>query len=165
MDDNDQELPRGQVGEIVARAPYVMCGYHQLPDTTAQTLRSGWLHTGDLGRMDEDGYVYLLDRKNDMIISGGMNVYSSEVEATLLQYPGVSQVAVVGVPHPDWGEAVVAYVMGENGPVDQDALRAHCAVALSKYKRPKAFRDVTAMPLTVYGKIDKKALRAEWPGV
>jgi fatty-acyl-CoA synthase/long-chain acyl-CoA synthetase len=148
----------------VARTPYTMSGYHDLPDATAKSLREGWLHTGDIGYLDEQGYLYLLDRKNDMIISGGMNVYSSEVEAVLRRYPGVAQAAVVGVPHPDWGEAVVAYVVPEeDGALEEQRLAQHCRSALSAYKRPKAIRVLDALPLTAVGKIDKKALRVDDP--
>src|SRR5699024_2445340 len=107
QDTDGNQVPPGQPGEIVARGPYVMAGYHNLPDKTAETLRGGWLHTGDLGQIDADGYVCLLDRKNDMIITGGMNVYSTEVENVIAEFADVGQVAVVGITHPDWGEAVV----------------------------------------------------------
>lgn len=155
----------GEVGEVTARTPYTMAGYHQLPEATARTLRNGWLHTGDIGYLDEQGYLFLLDRKNDMIISGGMNVYSSEVESALRRCTEVSQAAVVGVPHPDWGEAVVAFVVAEKGQsLDEDLLAKHCRATLSAYKRPKAFRQLESLPLTVYGKVDKKTLRASWEG-
>ncbi|WP_462187598.1 MULTISPECIES: class I adenylate-forming enzyme family protein [unclassified Frankia] len=165
VDEAGRELPRGQVGEIVAATPYTMVGYRGRPEQTAKALRDGWLHTGDIGRMDAEGYVYLLDRKNDMIITGGMNVYSTEVENAAAACPGVGQVAVVGVPHPDWGEAVVAFVVPDDtGAFDEAKLLAHCRVELARYKQPKAVRVVEALPTTVYGKLDKKALRAGWPG-
>ena len=138
-----------------------MTEYHRLPDKSAETVRDGWLYTGDLGRVDEDGYLYLVDRKNDMIITGGMNVYSSEVENIISQIDGVDQVAVVGVPDPDWGEAVVAFVVeSDAGSVDLDAVLAHCRAQLSRYKIPKKVSVVAALPLTTIGKLDKKALRA-----
>lgn len=165
LDDDDNELPPGQPGEIATRGPYVMTGYHNLPEKSAETLRGGWLHTGDLGQMDADGYVYLMDRKNDMIISGGMNVYSTEVENVVQVCTGVGQVAVVGVPHPDWGEAVVAFVVpAGDGELDETTVLAHCRTELAAYKRPKAVRRIDALPVTAYGKIDKKALRKEWVG-
>jgi fatty-acyl-CoA synthase/long-chain acyl-CoA synthetase len=162
LDDAGEACPPGQAGEVAARTPYTMAGYHGLPEATDKALHGGWLHTGDIGYLDERGYLFLLDRRNDMIISGGMNVYSSEVEAALRGCPGVAQAAVVGVPHPDWGEAVVAYVVPEaDGPdLDTEALKAHCRAALSAYKRPKAFHILEALPLTAVGKIDKKSLRA-----
>ncbi|CAA0124853.1 Long-chain-fatty-acid--CoA ligase FadD13 [Mycolicibacterium vanbaalenii] len=159
LDDRGSPLPAGQVGEICARAPYVMSGYRGLPDTTANTLRDDWLHTGDIGLLDEDGYLHLLDRKNDMIISGGMNVYTTEVEQVVSACPGVAQVAVVGVPHPDWGEAVVAFVVSSD-EFDQDAAMNRCRAELAAYKRPKAFQRVEALPVTSVGKVDKKRLKA-----
>jgi fatty-acyl-CoA synthase len=163
--DDGTEVAPGQPGEICARGPYVMARYHGLPDKTAETLRDGWLHTGDLGYADADGYVYLLDRKHDMIITGGLNVYSTEVENVLAQHSGVAQVAVVGIPHPDWGEAVVAFVIPAPGTeLDEADLAARCKAELTSYKRPKAFRSLDELPTTVYGKVDKKALRAAWPG-
>ncbi|WP_281690614.1 class I adenylate-forming enzyme family protein [Pseudonocardia thermophila] len=165
VDDDGRELPRGEIGEVAARTPYTMVGYHNRPEQTAKTLQNGWLRTGDIGRMDEQGYVYLLDRKNDMIISGGMNVYSTEVENVAATCPGVAQVAVVGVPHPDWGEAVVAFVVpDDSGSFDEAKLLAHCRGELARYKQPKAIRVVESLPTTAYGKLDKKALRASWPG-
>ncbi|OZM78029.1 class I adenylate-forming enzyme family protein [Pseudonocardia sp. MH-G8] len=164
LDEDGAPVPAGEPGEVCARAPYVMAGYHGLPEKTAETLRGGWLHTGDLGRMDVEGYVYLLDRKNDMIISGGMNVYSTEVENVVQGCPGVAQVAVAGVPHPDWGEAVVAFVVASGAGFDEPAAAATCRAELAAYKRPKAYRRIDALPVTPYGKVDKKALRATWPG-
>ena len=103
VDEDGTECPTGEVGEVTALTPYTMTEYHRLPDKSAETVRDGWLYTGDLGRVDEDGYLYLVDRKNDMIITGGMNVYSSEVENIISQIDGVDQVAVVGVPDPGLG--------------------------------------------------------------
>jgi fatty-acyl-CoA synthase/long-chain acyl-CoA synthetase len=163
LDDAGNACAAGRAGEVVARTPYTMTGYHGLPDATSRSLRDGWLHTGDIGYLDEQGYLFLLDRKNDMIISGGMNVYSSEVEAVVRGCPGVAEAAVVGVPHPDWGEAVVAYVVPADGlDLDTETLTRRCRSALSAYKRPKAFRVVSALPQTAVGKIDKKALRVTW---
>jgi fatty-acyl-CoA synthase/long-chain acyl-CoA synthetase len=166
LDDEGHECPADIPGEVVARTPYTMRGYHNLPDATAKAVRDGWLHTGDIGCLDTDGYLYLLDRKNDMIISGGMNVYCTEVEAVVREVDGVAQVAVVGVPHPDWGEAVVAFVVAaaEDAPLDVESVQSHCRDRLSTYKRPKAVQEVDHLPLTVYGKVDKKVLRASWSG-
>ena len=164
LDEDGTPVPPGEPGEVCARAPYVMAGYHGLPEKSAETLRGGWLHTGDLGRMDAEGYVHLLDRKNDMIISGGVNVYSTEVENVVQGCPGVAQVAVAGVAHPDWGEAVVAFVVPATGGFDEGAAEATCRAQLAAYKRPKAYRRLDALPVTPYGKVDKKALRADWPG-
>ena len=159
--DDGADVARGGVGEVAALTPYTMTGYHDLPEKTAETVRDGWLFTGDVGRLDEDGYLYLVDRKNDMIISGGMNVYSTEIENVIAQVVGVAQVAVVGVPHPDWGEAVVAFVVaGAQGAPTPDAVIAHCRSVLSRYKVPKEVHLVSALPVTAVGKLDKKALRA-----
>lgn len=153
----------GEVGEVVVRSPYAMVRYHQRPEATESTLRDGWVHTGDMAWMDEAGYVYLVDRKHDMIISGGMNVYSAEVEHCIGAVAGVGSVAVVGVPHPDWGEAVVAYVVSSHdGAVDEDAIRSACRAQLAKYKQPKSVRFVSELPLTSVGKIDKRSLRSAW---
>lgn len=165
LDENGAPLPTGQIGQIAARSPYVMAGYHNLPDKTAETLRGGWLHTGDIGYMDADRYVYLLDRTNDVIITGGMNVYSSEVEQVLQNCPGVAQVAVVGIPDPDWGEAVVAFVVTtapSGAEFSETDLMDRCRAVLATYKRPKSIRNVLELPLTTYGKVDKKRLRNQF---
>lgn len=164
VDPEDRPVAPGETGEIVARGPYVMVGYHDLPEKSAQTLRGGWLHTGDVGMMDDRGYVHLLDRMNDMIITGGLNVYSTEVETVLSAHRDVAQVAVVGIPHPDWGEAVVAFVVPAGAGVDETAVSAHARAELSSYKRPKALRVVRELPTTGFGKVDKKALRSGWTG-
>jgi fatty-acyl-CoA synthase/long-chain acyl-CoA synthetase len=165
-DENDNLLPAREVGEIKARTPYNMFGYHRLVDKTAEVLLDGWLHTGDLGWMDEEGYVYLVDRKNDIIISGGMNVYSSEVESLLQRHEGISQVAVVGIPDPDWGETVLAVVVRSHGEsVSEEELLQWAKDRLAKYKHPKVIKFVDSLPVTAYGKVDKKVLRqAYWAG-
>lgn len=165
VDADDNELPRGEVGEITARSPYQTVGYHNRDEATAKTLRGGWLHTGDVGYQDERGFVYLVDRKNDMIISGGMNVYSTAVENAVAAQPGVSQVAVVGVEHADWGEAVVAYVVPEPGQqVDERTVIDGVRRSLARYEVPKRVVSTDELPVTSVGKIDKKRLRAAWPG-
>ncbi len=148
----------GEAGELVMRSPYVMDGYHEKPEQTDETLVSGWLRTGDIARRDEAGYVYLLDRAKDMIISGGMNVYTTEVEDALDEHPGVKQVAVIGVPHEDWGEAVHAVVVRE-GDLTAEELTEFADGKLSAYKKPKSVEFVEEIPTTPYGKMDKKALR------
>jgi fatty-acyl-CoA synthase len=160
VDAADRPVPAGEVGQVLARGPYVMRGYHNLPEKSAQTLAGGWLHTGDIGRIDSGGYLFLLDRMNDMIISGGMNVYCSEVEVVLQRCAGVDQVAVVGLPDDDWGERVVALVVPSTGcPPDVEEIRAICRDQLAAYKRPKEIRIVDELPVTAYGKVDKKSLR------
>lgn len=160
VNEKGQEVERNTEGEIVVKSPYVMERYHNLPEKTAETIVDGWLHTGDIGKMDEDGYVYLLDRKNDMIITGGMNVYSSEVENVIQQHPGVRQVAVIGIPHHDWGEQVLALVISESdNEMFKEELMQYCRENLASYKRPKEIKFVTEFPLTNYGKLDKKGMR------
>jgi len=154
----------GEAGELVMRSPYVMDGYHGKPEETAETLVDGWLRTGDIARRDEAGYVYLLDRASDMIISGGMNVYTTEVEDALDQHPNVRQVAVIGVPHEDWGEAVHAVVVPE-GDLTAEELKRFAEERLSDYKKPKSVEFIEEIPTTPYGKMDKKALREPyWEG-
>ncbi|PHV69072.1 AMP-dependent synthetase [Williamsia muralis] len=160
LDPNGNQVATGQIGEICAQAPYLMDGYLGLDTKTRETLQHGWLHTGDIGSVDADGYVYLLDRKNDMVISGGMNVYTSEVEQVISACPGVSAVAVVGVPHPDWGEAVVAFI-DPSSHYDERLVREACRERLATYKRPKAVATQSPLPTTAVGKIDKKALRTQ----
>lgn len=165
VDEKGEEVPRGVEGEIIAYTPYNMIGYHRSPEKTEETLINGWLYTGDLGMMDEEGYVYLLDRKKDMIISGGLNVYTSEVENVIQKHPGVSQVAVIGIPHPDWGEAVTAVIVPNNSnPPSVESILDLCNHHLSKYKRPKEIMFMDSLPLTAYGKIDKKILRKPFWG-
>lgn len=160
-DDKDQELPRGELGEILVRSPYLMKEYLNQPDVTAETLRGGWLHTGDMGRMDEEGYVYIMDRKKDMIISGGMNVYPAEVEAIISQHPRVKQVSVIGVPDDKWGETVTAVVV-PNGTLEEGEIKEYCKGKLAKFAQPKKVVIQDSLPLTIIGKVDKKTLRAPY---
>ncbi|WP_328189209.1 AMP-binding protein [Marinobacter sp. OP 3.4] len=163
VDSNGNDVPTGESGELIARTPYNMLGYHGQPGKTAETIVNGWLHTGDIARMDDDGYVYLLDRKNDMIITGGMNVYTTEVENAIQDFPGVNQVAVVGLPDDDWGEAVTGFVVLSPGHnKEADAIIAHCRSRLTRYKVPKRIMFVESLPVTAYGKTDKKRLRQQW---
>jgi acyl-CoA synthetase (AMP-forming)/AMP-acid ligase II len=143
-----------------------MKGSWKRPEATAETLRNGWLHTGDIGRMDEQGYVFILDRNKDMVISGGLNVYPREIEEVLLRHPAISQAAVIGVPDPKWGEAVKAVVVADGGAgLDEAAVIAFAAEHLAGYKKPKSVDFVDDLPKTTYGKIDKKAIRAPyWAG-
>jgi long-chain acyl-CoA synthetase len=136
-----------------------MAGYWQQPAASAEALRDGWLWTGDVGRLDDDGFLTLLDRSKDLVISGGHNVYPREVEECLLEHPAVAEVAVVGRPDPAWGESLVAYVVA-SGPLEAAALDAHCLDRIARYKRPKAWRFVDALPKNAYGKVLKTELRA-----
>ena len=159
--DDDRDLPTGEVGEVVVRGDVVMAGYWKQPEATAEALREGWLHTGDVGSFDADGYLTLRDRFKDLIISGGMNVYPREVEEALLRHPGVRAVAVVGRPDTEWGEAVVAFVVAVDGaaPPPVEDLDRTCLDHIARFKRPKDYRFVDALPTNNYGKVVKRELR------
>ncbi|MFI5053939.1 MAG: AMP-binding protein, partial [Acidimicrobiia bacterium] len=162
LGEDGRELPPGEVGEACVRGPAVMLGYWNRPEATAEALHDGWLHTGDLGRLDEHGYLYLLDRAKDLIISGGSNVYAVEVEAALADHPMVREVAVVGLPDRTWGEVVTAVVVSESpGAATEAALAEHCATVLAGYKRPRRYTFRDTLPRNAYGKVLKRELRAE----
>lgn len=162
--DDGKPVDSGEVGEILARGAYTMEGYYKMPEKTDETMDNGWVHTGDIGRRDEDGYVYILDRDSDVIITGGMNVYSVTVEEVIQQHEQVSNVAVIGVPHDEWGEAVKAVIVPTGDSVNRNDLRAFCADRLADYKTPKSFDVVEELPTTPYGKLDKKRLREPYWG-
>jgi acyl-CoA synthetase (AMP-forming)/AMP-acid ligase II len=170
VDAQDLEVPRGHVGEVAARGPGVMLGYWNNPELTGAAIRNGWMHTGDGGMMDEDGYLYIGDRMKDMIVSGGENVYSAEVENALSQHAAVAACAVIGIPSEQWGEAVHAVVVLKPaaGPAtDQVAaeLIAHCKLAVASYKCPRSVEFRAALPMTGAGKIQKSELRKPfWEG-
>ncbi len=160
VDDDDRELPGGRTGEIVIRGPHMMNGYWNRPDATAETLAGGWLHTGDVGYLDADGYLYIVDRKKDMIISGGSNVYAREVEEVLVAVDGVREAAVIGLPDPKWGELVTAVLVGEAGArVDDATLDAFCRDHLPDYRRPRRYFWMDELPRNAYGKVLKRELR------
>ncbi len=160
VDADDEELPAGDIGEIVVRGDVVMPGYWNQPDATAEALRDGWLHTGDIGSFDADGYLTLRDRSKDLIISGGMNIYPREVEETLLRHPGVRAAAVIGRPDAEWGESVVAFVVADAGDAPNiEDLDRICLDSIARYKRPKEYRFVDALPTNNYGKVVKRELR------
>ena len=167
LDAEDNEVPRGTVGEICARAPNVMLGYWNKPELTAETLRNGWLHTGDGGYMDEDGFLFIVDRVKDMIISGGENVYSAEVENALYQHAAVLECAVIGVPDETWGERVHAFVRLKDGQAcDEKTLIEHAHTLIAGYKCPRSLEFVSdPLPLSGAGKILKSELRKPyWEG-
>jgi acyl-CoA synthetase (AMP-forming)/AMP-acid ligase II len=160
VDDNDDELPPGEVGEVVTSSDCVMEGYWENPAANAETLRGGWLHTGDLGSIDEDGFLTLRDRSKDMIISGGSNIYPREIEEVLLRHPSVVEAAIVGRPHPEWGEEVVAFVVPKEGAqVERAALDQLCLDSIARFKRPRDYRFVDSLPKNNYGKVLKTELR------
>jgi fatty-acyl-CoA synthase len=166
VDGDDREVPTGAPGEICVRAPYAMAEYWRRPEQTAETLRNGWVHTGDIARMDERGYLFILDRKKDMIVTGGFNVYPREVEDVLSAHADVAMVAVIGIPDPKWGEAVTAMIVRRPGA----QASAEDLIDLVKRRKgaahaPKHVEFVDALPTTSIGKVDKKALRAKfWAG-
>lgn len=167
VDEDDNEVPRGQVGEIVARGPMVMQGYWNRPEQTAEALRHGWMHTGDAGYLDDDGYLFLVDRIKDMVVTGGENVYSVEVEDALLRLPAVAQCAVIGVPDDKWGERVHAVIVfkGEARAEEQEIID-HCKTLIAAYKCPRSFEFLDQLPLSGAGKILKYKLKEpHWAGL
>jgi acyl-CoA synthetase (AMP-forming)/AMP-acid ligase II len=165
VDGDGVDVPAGTVGEIIARAPQRMLGYWHRPDATNAALRDGWLYTGDLGRIDSDGYLFVVDRKKDMIISGGSNVYAREVEEVLLGHPDISEAAVIGLPHQKWGERVVAVLVAKGqAAVSDEAMRSFCQSRLPDYRRPKAYFWLSALPKNAYGKVLKRDLRLRFAG-
>ena len=166
VDREDREVSVGEVGEVVTRSDVVMKGYWRNPEATSKALRNGWLHTGDVGRIDEDGYVFLMDRSKDMIISGGENIYPREVEEVIARHPAVREVVVIGIPDPQWGEAIKAVVsLREDCSVTADQLIAFCKDHIASYKKPKSVDFVDELPKNSYGKLLKRELRAKyWRG-
>ena len=148
----------GEPGEILVRGATLSPGYFGDPEATAQAIRDGWLHTGDIGRLDDDGYLYVLDRRDDLIVTGGENVYPAEVEAVLVSFPGVSQAAVVGLPDDQWGRVVVAALVASE-PVDTDLIEAYLRERLAGFKVPRAFHLFSELPLTASGKVQRRLVR------
>jgi len=162
VDADDRDLPPGEIGEVLVRGDVVMQGYWHNPQASAETLRGGWLHTGDLGAFDADGFVTLKDRSKDMIISGGSNIYPRELEEVLLRHTGVLEVSVVGRPHRDWGEEVVAFVVPRpEAAVTPEELDRLCLDTIARYKRPRAYFFVDSLPKNNYGKVLKTTLRQQ----
>jgi acyl-CoA synthetase (AMP-forming)/AMP-acid ligase II len=164
--DDDRDVPTGTIGEIAAQGDVVMAGYWNRPEATAESLRGGWLHTGDLGMMDEQGYIYLLDRKKDLVISGGNNIYPREIEEVLLKHPAVYEVAVIGVPDALWGESIKAIIaLRPDSVATQEELIAFCQEHMASYKKPRTVEFVAQLPKNAYGKILKRELREQyWQG-
>jgi acyl-CoA synthetase (AMP-forming)/AMP-acid ligase II len=163
VDENGADCPPGAVGEIVVRGDQTMRGYLNRPEATAEAYAGGWFHTGDLASVDEEGFFYIVDRKKDMIISGGENVYSIEVENVLAAHPAVAEVAVFGVPDQRWGEVVTAVVVLRPGAgASPDELDKHCRQNLAGYKRPRRIEFADALPKTVTGKALKRELRTRF---
>lgn len=161
VDDNGRDMPWGIAGELIAKGPQVMVGYWQRPDETARTLKDGWLYTGDVAVMDEDGYFRIVDRKKDMVLVSGFNVYPNEIEDVLVKHPGVMEAAVIGVPDGAAGEAVKAFVVKRDPNLSADEIRSHCREHLTGYKVPKHIDFRPELPKSNVGKILRKDLRSE----
>ncbi len=159
VDPDGRPLRPGEVGEVAVRGETVMAGYWNLPEASAAALRGGWLHTGDLGALDAQGFLTLLDRAKDLVISGGSNIYPREIEDVLLEHPSVAEAAVIGVPDPEWGESVMALIVPGEGPVDFAELDALCLERMARFKRPKLWRLVESLPKNGAGKVLKRELR------
>jgi fatty-acyl-CoA synthase len=161
VDEQMNDVATGEVGEIVYRGPTVMQGYWNMPEANEEAVSGGWFHSGDLCRMDEEGYIYVVDRRHDMIISGGENIYCPEVEAAISAHPGVAEAAVIGVPHPRWGESPRAVVVAADpgSPPTEDEIVAWCRERLASYKKPTSVIVVDALPRNATGKVVKPALR------
>lgn len=163
LDGDGNALPSGQIGEIVTRSDLVMKGYWKNPEATADTIRNGWLHTGDVGYLDESGYLFLMDRSKDMIISGGENIYPREIEEVLIRHPAVHEVSVIGVPDPKWGEAIKAVVsLAPGEKATEQELIDFCRDNIASYKKPKSVDFVDELPKSNYGKILKRELRERY---
>ncbi len=164
FDESDNPLPTGQIGEIVTRSDLVMKGYWKNPEATAATIKNGWLHTGDVGYLDNSGYLFIMDRSKDMIISGGENIYPREIEEVLVRHPAVREVSVIGVPDPKWGEAIKAVVsLNPSACATEKDLIDFCRDNIAGYKKPKTVDFVDQLPKSNYGKILKRELReAYW---
>ncbi|MBM3554190.1 MAG: AMP-binding protein, partial [Alphaproteobacteria bacterium] len=165
LDEQGRDVPPGEVGEACVRAPWMTAGYWNQPEQTAATIIDGWLHFGDLARMDADGFVYLVDRKGDMIITGGMNVYPREVEEVLYQHASVLEAAAFGVPDEKWGEAVKAtVVLRPDAVVDEAGLLAFAKERLAPFKVPKSIELLPVLPKTPVGKISRREIKARYWG-
>jgi long-chain acyl-CoA synthetase len=163
VDDREEDVPVGEVGEVIGRSEAMMKGYWQMPEETEKKLKNGWLHTGDLGRMDEDGYVYIVERKNDMIISGGVNIYPREIEEVLYKHPAVSEASVIGVPDEHWGEVARAVlVLKEGAHATEAEIKEFCGQHLAGYKKPKMVDFWRELPKSPQGKILKKEIRKHY---
>jgi len=162
VDDAGADLPAGQAGELLLRGPGIARGYFRKPELTAETFGGGWLRTGDIGRVDEDGFLFIVDRKKEMIITGGYNVYPREIEEVIHRFEGVLEVAAIGAPDERLGERIIAFVVAADGsmPIDAGALLGHCNECLARYKVPRDVRVVDALPRNATGKVDRLRLRA-----
>lgn len=163
VDEQGNKVPTGEVGELICRGPNVMKGYYKSPEVTKATIRDGWLYTGDLAKQDEEGYFYIVDRKKDLIITGGLNVYPREVEEVLYKYPKVLEVAVIGFPNEDYGEEVHAFIVLKEHPCLNEELVDFCEKYLAKYKIPKVYHFIDSLPKNSTGKVLKRMLNESFP--
>ena len=162
VDENKNDVPIGEVGELICRGPNVMQGYHRNPQATEESLQNGWLFTGDLARMDDEGFLYIVDRKKEMIVSGGENIYPREIEEVVIKHPCVADVAVIGIPHPKWGETVKAFVVpGQGREIDEKEVISFCKKYLASYKKPTAVAFIPEIPRNPSGKALKRLLKEE----
>jgi long-chain acyl-CoA synthetase len=160
FDTEDKELPKGEHGEIVVRGPNVMVGYYKRPDETKEALRSGWLHTGDVGYVDEDGYLFITDRIKDLVIKGGYNLYPSEIEGYLAEHPAVAEVSVIGIPDEKYGEAIMAFIVGMPGAqLTEEEIIEFSKSKMTPFKAPSRVKFVEGLPKSLIGKVLKKELR------
>ena len=159
VDEMGEELPPGEVGELIVQGPNVMKGYYKLPEETAAAIKDGWLYTGDLAKMDEEGYFYIVDRKKDIVIVGGYNVYPREVEEVLFAHPEIVEAAVIGVPDPEQGEAVHAFIVSKETSLTEADVRAYCKEHLAKYKIPTVIEFLEELPKNTTGKILRRSLK------
>jgi len=160
VDDEGNEVPVGEKGELVYRGHNVMKGYYNRPEANAKTIKNGWLHSGDVAKMDEDGFFYIVDRTKDMIIRGGLNVYPKEVEEVMMKHDAISLVAVIGIPHDEMGEDIKAYVVLKEGQsAEPEALKMWTRERIAAYKYPREVEIIDALPMSATGKILKKELR------
>jgi acyl-CoA synthetase (AMP-forming)/AMP-acid ligase II len=163
VDADDRDVAVGEVGELIVRSEAMTSGYWELPEETARTLRDGWLHTGDYCRFDEEGYVFIVDRKNDMIISGGKNIYPREIEEVIYTHEAVLETAVIGVPDDYWGEAVKALiVLKPGGQATEEEIIALCKKTLASYKKPKSVEFRDQLPKSPTGKLLKRVIREDY---
>jgi fatty-acyl-CoA synthase len=165
VDEEGKDVPAGSLGEIVLRGPKVFKGYWKNPEATAEAIRDGWFHTGDIGTLDAQGYLYIVDRKKDLIISGGENIASLEVERVIYELPQVLETAVIGVPHPKWQEIPIAYVVVKKGErITAEAVIEYCSKKLAKFKVPRIVEFIDALPRNPSGKVLKRELRERHKG-
>ncbi|MEG0471866.1 MAG: AMP-binding protein, partial [Solibacillus sp.] len=159
VDTDGNEVPRGEIGELIVKGPNVMIGYLGMPEETAATIQDGWLYTGDLATMDEEGYIFIVDRKKDMVLSGGYNVYPREVEEVLYEHPDIIEAAVIGIPNPTFGESVKAFIVSQSTELTENEVIEYCRQKLANYKVPREIEFLEELPKNTTGKILRRNLK------